>query len=264
MALKHELTRQRAVVEAMEATCAEATLLANTLEVLLCDADFIATLKAQGFNTLPRLLHERLLGGAIMTSPLSDEPLTVSRAERIERDARRDFCHAAASMVVGMDLPVRTINAIRQMTPARQVVAVGLMCAGNNFGGDFARGLLAATPRVKRIATDQGRRSREDGARRLARVERQLLEMLERARNLESVHFDTLVYLAVAGSAVRSWMVNKEVVAWLGARYPRDGATLMRIAGNADYAKEAKRPMKLPYGRERVLASKKKVTEKRG
>jgi hypothetical protein len=32
----------------------------------------------------------------------------------------------------------------------------------------------------------------------------------------------------------------------------------MRIAGNADDAREAKRSMRLPYRRERVVASKKK------
>ena len=45
------------------------------------------------------------------------------------------------------------------------------------------------------------------------------------------------------------------------ARYPRHSATLMRIAGDADNAKEAKRPMKLPYGRERVMASKKQCSD---
>jgi hypothetical protein len=59
----HELTRQQTAVMTMEATCAETTLLANILEALLSDADFVTTLTAHGFDTLPRVLYERLLQG---------------------------------------------------------------------------------------------------------------------------------------------------------------------------------------------------------
>jgi hypothetical protein len=55
--------------------------------------------------------------------------------------------------------------------------------------------------------------------------------------------------LAVAGSVVRSWMLNDDVVAGLSMRYPLYSTSLMPIAGDVDDAKEAKRLMKLPYGR---------------
>ncbi|MGF6725212.1 hypothetical protein P3T43_004583 [Paraburkholderia sp. GAS41] len=166
-------------------------------------------------------------------------------------------------MVEGTRLPVRTIGAITQMTPARQFVVVKLMCACNNFGGDFARALLSATPRAQMIASGPHKRSGGDRARRFAGAECQLLEMLERAKNLATGYNIELVYLAVAGSAVRSWLLNDDVVAWIASRYPMYLPNLMRLAGNADEAKEAKRPMTLPYGRERVIVPKKKLTEKR-
>ena len=46
-----------------------------------------------------------------------------------------------------------------------------------------------------------------------------------------------------------------DVVAWLNLRYPLQAATLARIAADSNYAKEPKRPMKLPYTRDKFTGS---------
>jgi hypothetical protein len=80
-----------------------------------------------------------------------DEPLAASGTEPEGGESRGHFYAAASSIVVGTNLPARTIGAIRQMTRARQVATVGLMLASNNFVDDFACAFLPTIPRAQKV-----------------------------------------------------------------------------------------------------------------
>lgn len=59
--LKLERARQRTVVRHMQATHAEMTLTTNVLLELLSDPAFVALLRAEGFTSIPKLLHQWLV-----------------------------------------------------------------------------------------------------------------------------------------------------------------------------------------------------------
>ncbi|MFL9954397.1 hypothetical protein PQR65_13435 [Paraburkholderia nemoris] len=59
--LKLERARQRTAIKRMQATHAEMALTTKVLLELLSDPAFAALLRAEGFNSIPKLLHQRLM-----------------------------------------------------------------------------------------------------------------------------------------------------------------------------------------------------------
>lgn len=58
--LKLERARQRTAIRHMQATHGEMALTTKVLRELLSDPAFVALLRAEGFTSIPKLLHQRL------------------------------------------------------------------------------------------------------------------------------------------------------------------------------------------------------------
>jgi hypothetical protein len=58
--LKLERARQRTAIRHMQATQGEMALTTKVLLELLSDPAFVAVLRAEGFTSIPKLLHQRL------------------------------------------------------------------------------------------------------------------------------------------------------------------------------------------------------------
>jgi hypothetical protein len=59
--LKLERARQRTAIRHMQATHGEMALATKALLELLSDPAFVALLRAEGFTSIPKLLHQRLV-----------------------------------------------------------------------------------------------------------------------------------------------------------------------------------------------------------
>ena len=59
--LKLERARQRTAIRKMNATHEELAVTTQVLLELLSDPAFVALLRAHGFNSIPRILHQRLM-----------------------------------------------------------------------------------------------------------------------------------------------------------------------------------------------------------
>jgi hypothetical protein len=59
--LKLERARQRNVIRHMQATHGEMALTTKVMLELLSDPAFVALLRAEGFTSIPKLLHQRLM-----------------------------------------------------------------------------------------------------------------------------------------------------------------------------------------------------------
>jgi hypothetical protein len=59
--LKLERARQRTVIRHMQATHGEMALTTKVMLELLSDPAFVALLRAEGFTSIPKLLHQRLI-----------------------------------------------------------------------------------------------------------------------------------------------------------------------------------------------------------
>jgi hypothetical protein len=242
--LMAELHRMRTRVKRMKATELRHRELVELLHVVLSDRAFVRVLAEQGFTTMPRLIMEHL-SGTVGTRTIAAENPHESEGARSKVNG---LCQKAAAILAGYELPAVTITAMRSMSPQRQVEVAHEMQAGNNCTVEFAHALLAATPKVLRMA---GRRICQDDEARaavLSSIERSLRKLHLQAQALEPEHNDNLVYLALGGGVARAWTGSDVVMAWLRTQSPRYAAFLGKLATEAGRASKAsKRPLKLSY-----------------
>lgn len=251
-AIKDECELQRVALLRTAGAEAQVTLLVNILRELLSRTDFVAVLTAAGFARIPSLVLQRLRGQSAGSRTVPSKPDARSGISPSQRDRQADVLDEIAALLTGKDLSVRTIQALSRMTPLRRLAVANVMSTADNFTGDFAHAFLAATPDGQRTVVTRAHASDDSRTRSFARIEKRLIGLQTKSRILSADHNDNLVYLAVCSSYVRSWIHSYDVLAWLRMRYPHHAASLERIAKEADGAKEPKRPMKLPYSRERT------------
>jgi hypothetical protein len=260
--IKDECERQRAALARKEAANAQITLLGSILGELLSQADFVAVLKVAGFTTIPCLIRQRLQPQFPETRAVPAKQDTGSNTAPYTQGNAVDTPEDAAAILAGQTLPVRTIQALDRMSPLRRKAVANLMNAVDNVTGDFAHALLAATPDSMRTTVARSQRVDSRRTQSFATIEKRLLGLLRRNEILSAGHNGNLHYLAVCVSHVRGWTHNGHVLAWLRLHYPIHAASLKQIAEEADCAKQAKRPMKLPYACDRTAGPTKKISRR--
>lgn len=258
-AIQDECERQRDALSKMEAASAQAMLLEILLGELLSSADFVVVLKSAGFASIPSLVRQRLLGQSPHDRAVPPTSETGSDSPRMQQDGRTDVRVDASVLLAGHTLPARTIRALGRMTSSRRSAVVAVMKSVDNFTGDFACALLAATPANEITDVVQAHRSDARRTRNFARSEKRLIDLHAHNLVLSVRHGDNLVCLAVYTSLVRSWIRSEDVLTWLRARYPDHAASLEQTVQAANDAKAPGRPMKLPYPRDGTAGSTKSL-----
>lgn len=242
--LIEERRRLRVHVKNMKATESQHGLLVASLRALLSDREFVRLLARQGFTTMPKLLHQHLSASA----DIEGIPGETADERQGTINLTNGLCLGAARILAAQSLPVLTIAAMGSMSSARQIAVAREMQDGNNYTVDFARALLAATPRDLRASGARIRKADEARAVLLAGIERSLMGLQLDTRALEQNHNSKLFFLALGGGVVRLWASNGEVKSWLRARYPRYAVFLEKLAMEADCARTApRRAMTLSY-----------------
>ncbi|WNC95042.1 hypothetical protein RI103_34775 [Paraburkholderia sp. FT54] len=174
------------------------------------------------------------------------------------------ICEEAFVLFAPLVLPKRTVAALVRMVPTRQIAAVAVMNAVDNFSGDFARALLAATPASKRADDARGRQSHAECAARLARLELGLVQLQREAAELRSQYEADLVQLALTASFVRDWMKNKVVAEWIHLHHPDFAAVLENLVKASECAVVPGRKMKLAFSTASTPTVPRKLTRERG
>ncbi|MCX4150772.1 MULTISPECIES: hypothetical protein [Paraburkholderia] len=258
--IKRECERQRVALLGKEAADVQVRLLGDILGELICQNEFVTLLRAAGFPNVPRPVHQQLRTQAcgIRADPIpaASSSDTDRRGSGVAKDMEN------ATILTSEKLCARTLQALSRMTASRRLVVSSLMRAVDNYTGDFAHALLAATSEDQRATLLRPPRYDRDRTRSFARIEKRLIGFQQRNQVLSAGHNSNLIYLAVCCACVRSWMHCSDVVAWLDARYPRQAAALTLVATEANRAKEPKRPMKLPYTRDRIAGSERQTSGK--
>ncbi|MFM0204694.1 hypothetical protein PQR53_33195 [Paraburkholderia fungorum] len=253
-ALNDECKRQRDALSEMEAAAAQIATLDSLLTELLSRAGFVAVLKAAGVTTIPCLTQRSLLEQRPVNRAIPAVSGTTSGRTRGEHAKRIGVPDDGVALFARKMLPARTVQALARMAPSRRSAVIAVMKLVDNFTGDFACALLAATPAGERSCVVQTQRSDILRMRSFARSEKRLIGLHARSQVLCVSHADNLVGLAVCISFVRTWIRSPDVLAWLRVAHPHHLASLERIVGAADAAREPGRPMKLPFspGRQSV------------
>lgn len=246
-ALANERSWQRTVVRNMEEVAAKAMLLRGILAKLLSSSDCVAALRREGFVTLPGAVRRWLLINPVNKPADPGGSQSEASAPRCEYHGHVGICDEATALLPNEALPARTARSLSLMTSSRQVEVAKVMRAADNFSGDLAFALLAATR--GNLKADSRCMSGIDNrrARQFAKLEKQLVGFQARAGELIICHNDNLFHVAVSGSCVRHWLHNRDLLVWLRVKYPTEATFLESSVQEANEVREPRRSMKLPF-----------------
>ncbi|MDP9412526.1 MAG: ParB N-terminal domain-containing protein [Pseudomonadota bacterium] len=140
------------------------------------------------------------------------------------------ICSDAVEILKNVSCPLIVFDTLRQMVPVRQIEAAELMLGQNNFTGQFAKALLAATP--EKLLVKARKKVSDSGAsvEQIARMERELAALQVQVKSVEENYGIDNLHLTVARGYVRSLLGNARVVRWLNQNRPEYLSELQTIA----------------------------------
>jgi hypothetical protein len=104
---------------------------------------------------------------------------------------------------------------LRKMKPMRQIEAIELMSAMNNFTTRYAQALLAATRREDLAQPDRPKKIRGLTAEQMARMEREMDGLQSEFKAVSASYGDTVLNLVVAAGYLSRLIGNPRVSGYL-------------------------------------------------
>jgi hypothetical protein len=105
-------------------------------------------------------------------------------------------------MLKDKSVDTEVFSLLRKMKPLRQIEAVELMAAMNNFTARYAHALLAATRREDLARPDRPKNIRGLTAEQMTRVEREMDGLQREFKAVSTSYGDTVLNLVVASGYV--------------------------------------------------------------
>jgi ParB-like chromosome segregation protein Spo0J len=120
------------------------------------------------------------------------------------------------------DQPVSMVvfDALRQMSPLRQIETAELMAGQGNFSRSFAEALLAATPDEQRVRPAGRKRAKASPRAQRAQMERELAAVQSQIRSVEDAFGLDALRLTMAKGYLTRLLQSQRVVDWLGEHQP--------------------------------------------
>jgi ParB-like chromosome segregation protein Spo0J len=129
-------------------------------------------------------------------------------------------CPEVAEMLKDKSVDTEVFALLRKMKPMRQIEAVELMSAMNNFTARYAHALLAATRREDLAQPDRPKNIRGLTAEQMARMEREMDGLQREFKAVLASYGDTVLNLVVASGYVSSLIGNPRVSRYLERHHP--------------------------------------------
>jgi len=104
---------------------------------------------------------------------------------------------------------------LRKMKPMRQIEAVELMSAMNNYTARYAHALLAATRQEDLAQPERPKKIRGLTAEQMARMEREMDGLQREFKAVSASYLDTVLKLVVAAGYLSSLIGNSRVSGYL-------------------------------------------------
>jgi hypothetical protein len=123
-------------------------------------------------------------------------------------------------MVKDKSVDTEVFSFLRKMKPLRQIEAVELMSAMNNFTARYAQALLAATRREDLAQPDRPKKIRGLSAEQMARMEREMDGLQREFKAVSASYGDTVLNLVVAAGYLSSLIGNSRVSGYLERHHP--------------------------------------------
>lgn len=150
---------------------------------------------------------------------------------RMKRDLLNGISPDAAEMLKDRQCPINTIQTLKKMKPDRQVEAVELMIAMNDFTVPYAKTLVAATAPEQLVDPDRTRTRARNGIspEQLAQMEREMANLQRGIKRIEATYGSDHLNLVLAVGYVRSLLANDAISRFLKKYYPELRDELARI-----------------------------------
>jgi hypothetical protein len=139
------------------------------------------------------------------------------------------ICDEAAEFLKDKPCALAVFDALRQMTPARQIEAAEFMISAANYSVSYANALLAGTPPDRLI---RGRAKPIKGVtpKDMSRIERELANLQTGLKSLEGSYGGDNLHLVVVKGYLAKLLGNARVVRYLAQARPEFLAEFRKIA----------------------------------
>lgn len=130
------------------------------------------------------------------------------------------ICPEVIDLLKDRNLSIHTIEVLRRMKPMRQIEAVELMMALDNFSCSYAKALLAATRQSDLAQPDKPKKVGKMTPEQMARLEREMNTLNQDFRALEASYGDDVLQLVISAGYVGRLLGNASVCQYLAKRHP--------------------------------------------
>jgi ParB-like chromosome segregation protein Spo0J len=139
---------------------------------------------------------------------------------KTKRSLLDGVCPEVAEMLKDKSVDTEVFSLLRKMKPLRQIEAVELMSAMNNFTARYAQALLAATRREDLAQPDRPKKIGGLSAEQMARMEREMDGLQREFKAVSASYGDTVLNLVVAAGYLSSLIGNARVSSYLEHHHP--------------------------------------------
>ncbi|URX62044.1 ParB N-terminal domain-containing protein [Luteibacter anthropi] len=168
-----------------------------------------------------------------LAKALGRVPGTIRRKARL----MEGICDEAAAILADTHCSAATIAVLKQLKPVRQMEAVELMMASQNFSVPFAKALLASTSEeMLSTRAEKGRRKTETAAA-MARVERELSTLQMKTSTVSEAYGRDVVDLTLLRGHLSQLLGSNSVVKWLVKHRPEYLREFQRVVEVEDVAR---------------------------
>jgi ParB-like chromosome segregation protein Spo0J len=130
------------------------------------------------------------------------------------------ICAEVAEMLKDKAIDSTVFASLRKMKPSRQVEAVELMSAVNNFTARYAQALLAATRQEDLAQPERPKQIRGLTPEQMARMEREMEGLQREFKNVEASYGDCVLNLVVTSGYLAKLVGNPRMCRYLERQHP--------------------------------------------
>ena len=148
-------------------------------------------------------------------------------------------CQEVVSLLKDKMCPMAVFEILRRMKPMRQIEAVELMIAANNFSTAYATALLAGTPSNELVGETKAKKVRGVTPEAMAKLERELARLQESISSIQDTYGREHLQLTVVRGYLAKLLGNARVVRYLLQNRPEYLDQFQAIVGAASFTDQA-------------------------
>jgi len=139
---------------------------------------------------------------------------------KLRRNLLDGVCPEVVEMLKDLSIDATVFRSLRKMKPMRQIEAVELMSAMNNYTSRFAQALLAATRQEDLAQPERPKKIRGLTPEQMARMEREMEGLQREFKAVETSYGDSVLNLVVASGYLAKLIGNPRMSRYLERHHP--------------------------------------------